>query len=395
MTSFRRHRLSRSAAFVATAVATLAGAAFLAGCNQSGVGEAKAASAPASAASIPSVVLRVSPEDLRVAGLQDHASGPVVTGSIQPERRADLRAEIAAVVLQVYKENGEPVHKGDLLVRLDDTAIRDALASAEAASRNAAQALDQAQRQYARIKTLQGEGMSSQQALDDAEVRRNSAQSDRAAADSRTVAARQQMTHTEVRAPFDGIVSERKTSAGDTASIGKELLKVIDPTSMRFEGLVSADRIGELHPGQTVLFHVNGYEQGDFSGKIRHVDASADEATRQVAVIVDFAPGTAPKTANLYAEGRIATGATQALVLPEAAIAREGDKAFVWRVAGGKLHKVPVTLGERDARRGDFVIASGVATGDQLLRTPGSTLVDGQRVDLVKPAAAASSAAGA
>jgi membrane fusion protein (multidrug efflux system) len=126
---------------------------------------------------------------------------------------------------------------------------------------------------------------------------------------------------------------------------------------------------------------------------VRHVDASADAVTRQVAVIVDFAPGTAPKVAGLYAEGRISSGASQALVLPEASIAREGDKAYVWRVAGGKLHKVPVTLGERDARRGEFVITSGIAPGDQLLRTPGSTLADGQRVDLVKPVAGAASAA--
>ena len=50
--------------------------------------------------------------------------------------------------------------------------------------------------------------------------------------------ARQQMQRTEVRAPFEGIVSERKVSAGDTAQIGKELLKVIDPTSMRFEAMI-------------------------------------------------------------------------------------------------------------------------------------------------------------
>ncbi len=43
-------------------------------------------------------------------------------------------------MVQVYKENGDPVHKGDVLVRLDDTAIRDALASAEAAQRAAGQA---------------------------------------------------------------------------------------------------------------------------------------------------------------------------------------------------------------------------------------------------------------
>jgi RND family efflux transporter MFP subunit len=378
----------RPASLAALAAAGLLAAA-LAGCGKAGApGTASAAQAPASAP-----VLLVAPEDVRTVGLQAHASGPVITGSVQPERRADLRAEVAAVVLQVYKENGEPVKKGDLLVRLDDTAIRDSLRSAEEASRAAAQAYDQAQRQYTRVKTLQAEGMSSQQALDDAEVRRNTAQSDRVAADARTVAARQQLARTEVHAPFDGVVSDRKVSGGDTASVGKELLKVIDPASMRFEGLVSADRLGEIRPGQTVLFRVNGYDHGEFTGRIRHVDASADETTRQVGVIVDFAPGTAPRTANLYAEGRIATGQGQALMLPESSIVREGDKAYVWRIAGGQVHKVAVTLGERDPRRGDFVVVSGVASGDQLLRTPSAALVDGERVQLHGPAAPAASSA--
>ena len=386
MTLSRRFTAPRSTTIAAVLALAIA-AGSLAGCHKPGAGGA------AGAASAPAAALLISPEDVRTVGLQTYASGPVITGSVEPERRADLRAEISAVVLQVFKENGEVVHKGDLLVRLDDTSIRDSLQSAEASSRAAEQALDQAQRQYARVKTLQGEGMSSQQALDDAEVRRNTAQSDRVAADSRTVAARQQMTRTEVRAPFDGVVSDRKVSAGDTAAVGKELLKVIAPDSMRFEGLVSADRMGDIHPGQAVQFRINGFDKSDFAGKVRHVDASADAVTRQVAVIVDFAPGTAPKVAGLYAEGRISSDASQALVLPEASIAREGDKTYVWRVAGGKLHKVPVTLGERDARRGEFVITSGIASGDQLLRTPGSTLADGQRVDLVKPVAGAASAA--
>ena len=386
MTLSRRLTAPRST-LIAAAVALAFAAGLLAGCQKPGAGGA------AEAASAPSASLLIAPEDVRTVSLQTHASGPVITGSVQPERRADLRAEVSAVVLQVLKENGEVVHKGDLLVRLDDTAIRDSLQSAEASSRAAEQALDQAQRQYARVKTLQGEGMSSQQALDDAEVRRNTAQSDRVAADSRTVAARQQLTRTEVRAPFDGVVSDRKVSAGDTAAIGKELLKVIDPGSMRFEGLVSADRMGDIHPGQAVQFRINGFDKSDFAGKVRHVDASADAVTRQVAVIVDFAPGTAPKVAGLYAEGRISSDASQALLLPEASVVKEGDKAYVWKLSGNALVKTPVTLGERDARLGNVVILSGVAAGDRLLRTPGSTLASGQKFELAKPVAPAASVA--
>jgi membrane fusion protein (multidrug efflux system) len=387
MTLSRRFAAPRTTTIAAALVLAFA-AGMLAGCQRPGAGGA------AAAASAPTATLLISPEDVRIVGLQTHASGPVVTGSVEPERRADLRAELSAVVLQVLKENGEPVRKGDLLVRLDDTSIRDSLRSAEEASRAAAQALDQAQRQFTRVKTLQAEGMSSQQALDDAEVRRNAAQSDRVAADSRTVAARQQLTRTEVRAPFDGVVSDRKVSAGDTAAIGKELLKVIDPGSMRFEGLVSADRMGDIHPGQSVQFRINGFDKGEFTGKVRHVDASADAVTRQVAVIVDFAPGTAPRVAGLYAEGRISAGESQALLLPETAVAREGDKAYVWRLGtGNALAKVPVTLGERDPRLGNVVILSGIATGDRLLRTPGATLVQGQKFELAKPAAPAASVA--
>ena len=388
MTLSRRFAAPRSTTIAAALMLAFA-AGLLAGCHKPGAG------GPADAASAPAPALLISPEDVRTVGLQAHASGPVITGSVQPERRADLRAEVSAVVLQVLKENGEAVHKGDLLVRLDDTAIRDSLQSADESARAAAQAFDQAQRQYARVKTLQAEGMSSQQALDDAEVRRNTAQSDRVAADSRAVAARQQRTRTEVRAPFDGVVSDRKVSAGDTAAIGKELLKVIDPGSMRFEGLVSADRMGDIQVGQAVQFRINGFDKAEFVGKVRHVDASADEMTRQVAVIVDFAPGTAPKVAGLYAEGRIASGQSQALLLPEGSITKEGDRAYVWRVKDGKLHKTGVTLGERDARRGDVVIASGIGVGDLVLRSPGSTLADGQRAELQKPAApAAASASG-
>ena len=386
MTLSRRFAAPRSTT-IAAALALAFAAALLAGCHKPG------ASGPADAASAPAATLLISPEDLRTVSLQTYASGPVITGSVEPERRADLRAEISAVVLQVLKENGEVVHRGDLLVRLDDTSIRDSLQSAEESSRAAAQGLDQAQRAFTRVKTLQAEGMSSQQALDDAEVRRNTAQSDRVAADARTVTARQQLTRTEVRAPFDGVVSDRKVSAGDTAAVGKELLKVIDPGSMRFEGLVSADRMGDIHPGQAVQFRINGFDKGDFAGTVRHVDASADSVTRQVSVIVDFAPGTAPKVAGLYAEGRISSGDSKALLLPESTIVKEGDRAYVWRLGKGVLAKVPVTLGDRDARLGNVVVLTGIAAGDRLLRTPGSSLADGQKYELAKPAAPAASAA--
>ena len=324
--------------------------------------------------------LLISPEDLLTVRNNSLASGPSITGSVQPERRADLRAEVSAVVLQVLKENGDNVRRGDLLVRLDDTSIRDSVASAEASTRSADQAFVQAERQFQRMTTLRSSGMVSTQALEDAETRRSNAQSDLAAAKARAVQARQQLQRTEARAPFDGIVSDRKVSAGDTAQVGKELLKVIDPTSMRFEGMVSADNIGDIKAGQPVGFRVNGYGDQEFVGKVRRVNPSANAITRQVEVLVDFAGEKQPKLAGLYAEGRIEAASSTSLTIAATALVRDGDSASVWRMKDNKLQKTAVVIGQRDPRSGDFVVVSGVAEGDSVIRYPAATLKDGQVV---------------
>ena len=343
----------------------------------------------------PEVVLQMAQEDVLAVESNALASGPVITGSIQPERRADLRAEVGAVVIQVLKENGEAVKKGDVLVRLDETSIRDVLTSAEEASRAAQQSLAQAERMHERNTTLRASGMVSTQALEDAEIRRNNALSDLSAARSRLVAARQQLSRTTVRAPFDGIVSERKVSNGDTAQVGKELIKVIDPSSMRFEGLVSADKIGEVKVGQPVLFRVNGYPGQNFSGKIKRVDPAANAVTRQVEVLVEFAGPAQPRVAGLYAEGRVESKTSSSLMVPPSALVQAGDNNYVWRVKGGTVTKAPLTLGARDERSGRWQVLTGLAAGDTIVRVPGSGFKDGQKVVLAAPKAGAAVTASA
>ena len=335
------------------------------------------------------VKLAIAPEDIIAVQTSAVALGPVVTGSIQPERKADLRAEVSAVVLQVLKENGDVVRRGDVLVRMDQTSIRDNLNSAEDNTRNATQSLDQAERNLQRLKTLRASGMTSLQALDDAEVRRNAATSELSASKSRAVVARQQLERTIVRAPFDGVVGDRKVSAGDTASIGKELLKVIDPTSMRFAGRVSADKVSVVSVGQAVSFRINGYAGQEFRGKVTRVDPSANDVTRQVEVLVSFNDAKQPRVSGLYAEGTIEASNVKTLTLPESVLVKTGDKTSVWRVKGNTLNQVELTVGARDARTGNFEIRSGLTEGDTILRNPSSSFKEGQTAEMIsaKPVA--------
>ena len=333
-----------------------------------------------------SVALSLGNEDIVQMGTSDHGTGPVISGSLQAELRADLRAEVSAMVVKVHKENGEAVRKGDLLVTLDSTVLRDNLHSAEESFRAAAQSLDGAERQFQRMKSLQAQGMVSTQGLEESEIKRNAAQSESVASKARVAAAKQQLERTEVRAPFNGVVSAKKASAGDTAQIGKELIQVIDPSSMRFEGQVPADQMSVVKVGQRVNFRINGMAQsGDQlgnKGTIKRIDSAANPITRQVAVIVEMSGKDRPPVVGLYAEGVIETQVKTAVMISESSFSREGDKVFAWVLEGTKINKRNIEIGDRDTRSGDWVVKSGLIAGDKILRIAGNSIKDGQTYTL-------------
>lgn len=341
-----------------------------------------------------STVLSLGSEDITQVGTSDHGTGPVISGSLQAERRADLRAEVSAMVLKVHKENGEPVRKGDLLVTLDSAVLRDNLSSAEESLRAATQSLDGAERQFQRMKSLQSQGMVSTQGLEESEMKRNAAQSEFVASKARVAAAKQQLERTEVRAPFHGVVSARKASAGDTAQMGKELIQVIDPSSMRFEGQVSADQMNVVKVGQRVNFRINGMSQADkqlsSSGIVKRIDGAANPITRQVSVIVELSGKDRPPVVGLYAEGMIETQTKPAVMVSDNSLRREGDKVFVWVLDNNTLSKRSIEINGRDSRSGNWVVKAGLNAGEKVLRKDGSALKEGQSFTLrTEPAAKA------
>jgi multidrug efflux pump subunit AcrA (membrane-fusion protein) len=128
---------------------------------------------------------------------------------------------------------------------------------------------------------------------------------------------------------------------------------------------------------------VHGFDDRQFTGTIARVNPAANAMTRQVEVLVNFDKGQQlPGIAGLYAEGQVEVSASEGLALPESAIVRDGDQTFAWQVKGGMLHRVPLTLGERDRRSGDTTVLAGLAAGDVVLRYPTTALRDGQPANL-------------
>lgn len=344
--------------------------------------------APVPESSGPADVL-IGPENVTVVESATLATGPAMSGQLQPVRSASLRAEVAASIVALPYEPGDRVAAGAVLARLDDTAIRDAWLSARSGLTAAQSASDIAQRELQRAERLVAAGAIADRDVEGARRGALAAAAQLADATARVAAAQKQLDATQVKAPFAGIVAARPASAGDVVAPGAPIYTVVDPGSMRLEGSIPAASLGEVKVGMPVQFRVSGYGAQAFTGKITSVNPSADPATGQVRVYASIPNARGTLVGGLFAQGRVATEMREALSAPLAAVDQRGLRAFVVRLRGGVVERVEVTVGLRDDERERIEITGALAAGDTLLLGAAQGITAGSAVKVSAPTDAA------
>ena len=307
--------------------------------------------------------------------------GPMISGELRAEREATVRAEIGGSLLQVTVEEGQPVRRGALLGRIDARALGDARQSAQSAVRSAESALDLARREAARTEELVKAGAIAARELDLSRTQVSNAEAQLADARARLASATTQLGDAVLRAPINGIVSNRAVNTGDVVSPGTELFTIIDPSSMRLEASVPSDDLSVLRTGAVVQFNVRGYAE-PFEGRIERIAPQADPATRQVPIFVAIPNAGGRLLAGLFAEGRVVSESAAGLIVPNNAVNTTGATPWVLRVSNGRTERVTVGLGLRDPRRERIQIVSGVTEGDILLRGAAQGITPGTAVQV-------------
>jgi RND family efflux transporter MFP subunit len=349
-----RHASLNSAVVVVASAAVLA----LGGCRQSQGAAPLAAAAP----------VTVGPENIVVAQAGLVHTGPSLSGNLKAERQGTVRAEVGGPILATYAEKGQTVREGQVLARIDDTALRDQYLSARSAVTTADAAAAVARRNLERAQRLVQAGAIADRDLETAQLGASSAESQLSDARARMVLADKQLQKTEIRAPFPGVISDRPVSAGDVVQPGMALLTVVDPRSMRLDAAVPADQLGSVHANAPVFFTVSGYPGRSFQGRVERINPTADPATGQVAVYVTVPNASGALVGGLYAQGRVASETRQGIIVPAAAVTDNGSGPMtVMRIRGGRVQSVPVQVGLRDEQAETVELTAGLMPGDTLL----------------------------
>lgn len=346
--------------------------------------------------------IAVSRADLSVPILSD--------GTLEPPAGGELRAPDRATVAAIPATEGQRVVRGAALVVLENpklsTSARDArsLVSELESDRVAAEGdLATARSDAERLrKVVESDG----RLLAEGAITRAAADADAAAsaaADRRERAARvklESLTGSRialadassrelsgraealtVRAPADGVVYNLPRRIGESVEEGQLVANVADPARLRLRVRVDQPDLPRLASGQRLVVTFDGLPDKEWAGRVVQVSPGLREVGgRLVAeVLGEIADPMAQLPPNASVNVRIVVAEKKgALVVPRAALQRDGERRFVWTLSNGRARRRDVTIGL--LAPDEVEIASGVSEGEKVL-LPGMTpLTDGARV---------------
>ncbi len=306
-----------------------------------------------------------------------------VVGSLVPKFEAQVRAEYAGTVAEVYVTEWVPVKKGTPLARLDTRELEAAVQAAKAAALQAEAADERAQREYDRAVKLKEVGLMTQQGLDEARTARDASRAAAAVDRARADTAQTRLAKAVIHSPMDGIIAERTVSVGDYADKAY-LFRVVDNRLFDLTVTVPSSRISAVAAGQKLLFSTDAVPGRTFEGKVAYINPAAEEGSRAIRVLASVPNPSGELKAGLFVKGRILTGTrTGVLQVPRTALLSwdvQSRKAEVFVLDGDTARRRSVSTGTVS---GDEVeIASGLAAGDVVVTRGAFNLRDGDRVAL-------------
>jgi membrane fusion protein (multidrug efflux system) len=329
----------------------------------------------------------VGPENIAIAANGSIMTGPSISGTLEPDREAVLRAQVTGSVLQTYADQGQAVNAGTVLARIDASGIQDAYNSARVGVVSARNAADVAAKDLARNEKLLSAGAIAERDIDQSRRASIAAQAALEDANSKLASAEKSYRSTTVTSPFNGIVSERPVSPGDVVQPGTALFTVVDPSSMRLEASVPAEQLASIRIGVPVNFTVSGYPGRQFVGRITRINPTADPTTRQVRIYVSIPNEGRALVGGLFANGRMSTATKLGLVVPQSAVDVRGSIPSVIRVRQGKAELVPVKIGLTDKTSETIEVLSGIHPGDTLLMGAAMGITPGTPIRISAPTA--------
>jgi membrane fusion protein (multidrug efflux system) len=300
-------------------------------------------------------------------------------GSLRSDETVIVRPEVAGRISQILFREGEPVTKGHVLVKLDDSVQQADLDRARAN-------FTLSRTKHERSIDLRNKGFISSQALDEAENNLKVAQ-----ADAELMGAR--INKTAIRAPFSGTIGLRLISVGDYVKEGQDLvnLESLDPLKVDFR--VPELALALLRDGQMLQITLDAIPDKAYDGKVVAINPLIDANGRAVVIRAQVPNRDGRLRPGMFARVRLFTsGAKDTIVVPEESLFPIGDDKYVYKVVEGKAARQKIEIGQR--REGKVEVVNGLGVEDVVVTAGVMKLREGVPVTVANSRASDAPAVG-
>ena len=305
---------------------------------------------------------------------QDWTDSLRALGIVHAREAVTVTAKVSETVQQVHFDSGQQVARGAPLVTLSGQQQLAALASAEAA-------LKEAEQLYARQAQLANQQLIARASLDAQRATRDAAR-------AQVAQIRANLSDRVIRAPFAGVLGIRQVSPGALVTPGTAIATLDDIARVYVDFPVPETELAEVAPGQALTGRVGTYGDRVFDGTVDTVSARLDAVSRAATVRGDFANPERALKPGMLVEVSLARGIRPALVVPEIAVQQIGSETFVWRVkADDTVEKAEVVVGGRVP--GKVMLKGGVQAGERIVSEGVGKLQAGAKIAAGTAAAAA------
>lgn len=290
------------------------------------------------------------------------------TATLEAEADAEVVAKVQGELTELRVEEGDRVKAGELLARLDGRQLRLEVAQVEAE-------LAKLERDYRRQIELNTKGLVAagtfeglKYDLDTLRARRDLAQL--------------QLSYTQIRAPFGGVVAARNVRVGQTVQPGTALFRITDPSPLKAQVFVPERELQRLLVGQPAGVQVDAVPGRMFPAKVSLVAPTVDARTATFKVTVEVDDASMVLKPGMFARiGIVFERKQQALQIPRVALVETDGERSVFVVQKGLARQRNVTTGLTDA--GNVEITDGIQESEQVVIVGQSGLKDGNKVRVV------------
>jgi RND family efflux transporter MFP subunit len=309
-------------------------------------------------------------------------------GEVKARYESDIGFRVAGKLVSRIVDVGATVKKGDLLARLDEQEYGNKLKSAEADIVAAEAVLAEAQGSEGRLRQLLASGTTTRANYDTSLKNLKSAEAKLDSAKAARDLAKDQLSYTELKADFDGIVTAVAAEAGQVVNAGQMIVRLARPTDKDAVFAIAESAFRERSRGERpeVIVALLSNPAIAADGVVREISPVADPATRTYQVKVTLKNPPEQMRFGASVAGRLKTTTAPVVVLPASALFDKAGRPAVWLVdpASGAVSLKPVSIARYETDR--VVIAEGLARGQVVVTAGVNRLREGQKVRLAEGA---------